>query len=65
MNKKWIAAAVVALPATIGGVVYATAQSGASSDVQSDVQQTSEEGYACPATGELLPCQSCCPLNQE
>jgi hypothetical protein len=19
-------------------------------------------GYKCPATGEVLPCQSCCPL---
>ena len=61
MNKKWIAAAVVALPATIGGITYATSQS----RTPDEVQQTSEEGYVCPATGEVLPCPNCCPLKQE
>ena len=61
MNKKWIAAAIVALPAAIGGIAYATAQSRAAGEVQ----QTSEEGYACPLTGEVLPCPNCCALQQE
>ena len=61
MNKKWIAAAVVALPATIGGIAYATAQSRPADEVKA----TSEEGYVCPATGEVLPCPNCCALKQE
>ncbi len=28
-------------------------------------EETAKEttGYTCPATGEVLPCQSCCPLQ--
>jgi hypothetical protein len=29
------------------------------------VQSSQEVGYICPATGEELPCQNCCPLNSE
>ena len=41
MNEKWIAASVVALPATIGGIAYATTQS----RTADKLQQTSEEGF--------------------
>ena len=45
---------VLALPgallvAVAGGWVYASVQAG---------------GFVCPLTGQLLPCQNCCPLIQ-
>jgi hypothetical protein len=49
-RRKLLWAAVLALPlAVVGGLVYANAQ------VQS---------YVCPITGEVLPCEKCCPLNE-
>lgn len=26
---------------------------------------TNADGYACPLTGDILPCERCCPLNGE
>ncbi len=60
MNKKWIGAALAVLPLAIGGgLVIANSQT--KNDQQ--VQANQEVGYICPATGEELPCQNCCPLN--
>ena len=51
--RKWIWAALLALPlAVAGGVVYAKSQ------------PASTGGIVCPITGEELPCPKCCPLNQ-
>ena len=61
MNKKVLTAAAVALPVLVGGLVYANSQK----PVQDQVQHASEEGYVCPATGEVLPCPNCCPLKEE
>jgi hypothetical protein len=51
-RKKWLAAALLAVPVVIGGgLAYASTQKA--------------EGYTCPVTGENLPCEKCCPLNGE
>lgn len=48
-RRKWLWSAVLALPLAIaGGFLYANAQG----------------GYICPVTGERLPCEKCCPLNE-
>ena len=52
--RKWIWAALVAVPlAVAGGVGLAYANS----------QQSNAGGFVCPVTGEVLPCSKCCPLN--
>ena len=49
-RRKWLWSAVLALPlAVAGGLVYANAQA---------------RSYICPITGEVLPCEKCCPLNE-
>jgi uncharacterized membrane protein len=49
-RRKWLWTALLALPlAVAGGLVYANAQA---------------RTYTCPLTGEQLPCEKCCPLNQ-
>jgi hypothetical protein len=49
-RRKWLWAALMAAPLAIGGgLVYAKAQA---------------SPYVCPITGEGLPCERCCPLNQ-
>ena len=49
-RRKVLWVALFALPVlVIGGLAYANSQ----------------RGYTCPLTGELLPCERCCPLNQE
>ena len=59
MDKKLLALPLVALPLAIGGFVYAASQSQPADAPNAATQ----EGYICPATGEELPCPSCCPLN--
>jgi hypothetical protein len=50
IRRKLLWAAVLALPlAVAGGLVYANAQARSS---------------VCPITGEVLPCEKCCPLNE-
>jgi hypothetical protein len=54
--RKWIYAALAALPlAVAGSLVYANSQGN---------PQDQAGGYVCPITGEELPCPNCCPLNQ-
>lgn len=49
-RRKWLWAALVAVPAVVaGGFAYANAQKA--------------RAYTCPITGEVLPCERCCPLN--
>lgn len=48
-RRKWIVASLLALPfAVAGGLVYGNSQ---------------PRGYTCPVTGETLPCEKCCQLN--
>jgi hypothetical protein len=49
-RRKWLWAALFAVPGVIGGLTYA-----------SGTRQA--EGFTCPVTGEELPCEKCCPLN--
>jgi hypothetical protein len=49
-RRNWLWTALLALPVTLAGVVYANSQA--------------RPGYVCPITGETLPCEKCCPLNQ-
>lgn len=51
-RRKWLWAALVAVPAAVGGIAYASTTNVA-------------KGYTCPVTGEELPCERCCPLNGE
>lgn len=56
--RKWIYAALAAVPlAVAGGLVYANTQGKVNLPQQAG-------GYVCPITGEELPCPNCCPLNQ-
>ena len=48
--KNWLWTAMLALPLAVAGVVYANSHT---------------RGYTCPLTGEQLPCEKCCPLNQK
>jgi len=57
--RKSLWAALVALPLVVGGVVYAGTQVKAAKAAQA------AEGYVCPITGEELPCEKCCPLNEQ
>jgi hypothetical protein len=48
-RKKWFWSTLCVLPLVVAGVVYANSHSAP---------------YICPLTGEELPCEKCCPLNQ-
>lgn len=61
MSGKLVAAAVVALPLAVGGIVYASTQAKSAEQAQ----QIEAAIYTCPLTGEELPCPNCCPLNDE
>ncbi len=49
-RRKWFVSLALALLLTVGGIVYAS---------------NHNRGYVCPLTGETLPCEKCCPLNQK
>lgn len=51
MKTALLVLGLLVLPAVIGGsFVYANSHK--------------STGYTCPITGEQLPCEKCCPLNQ-
>lgn len=51
IRRKWLWTAVLAVPlAVAGGLVYANARAAS---------------FTCPLTGEQLPCERCCPLNEQ
>lgn len=50
VRSKLLWTLLAALSLAIGGLVYA--------------KQQTADGYTCPITGEQLPCEKCCPLNQ-
>ncbi|MER3416855.1 MAG: hypothetical protein C4297_11675 [Gemmataceae bacterium] len=48
-RRRWLYAALLVLPVVaIGSLIAAT---------------TLSRSYVCPLTGEVLPCEKCCPLN--
>lgn len=49
-RRKWLWAALLSLPLAMAGVLYANSQA--------------RSVYICPLTGEELPCERCCPLDQ-
>jgi hypothetical protein len=50
-RRKWLFTTLFTLPLAIAGsMIYANSRS---------------RGYTCPLTGEQLPCEKCCPLNQK
>ena len=57
MYRKWILPTLVALPLAIGGLVVVASQSA------SEAKAANAEGFVCPITGDELPCEKCCPLN--
>ncbi|MEX2171195.1 MAG: hypothetical protein WD851_17880 [Pirellulales bacterium] len=60
--NKYAAATLVALPVlAASGLLYMQTTAEAKTN---ETQQVSEAGYVCPATGEVLPCEKCCPLNK-
>lgn len=59
-RRKLLGAVLLTLPLVAGGLVLAASQQPKDGK---QIQQTSEQGYICPATGEELPCPNCCPLN--
>jgi hypothetical protein len=56
-RRRWLLAALLALPLAAAGLVYGQML------VRADQPQNST-GYVCPRTGEELPCPRCCPLNE-
>ncbi len=51
MNRRmWMWAALLGLPLAVGGLVYAA-------------NARTAPSFTCPITGEVLPCEKCCPLN--
>ena len=60
-ERLLVGAALVSLPLIAGGLAIANAPKPATEPKQ----QVIAEGYICPVTGEELPCQSCCPLNDK
>ena len=58
--RRYVWAALVALPLVVGGLAYAAVQS-----QSSKLAPVETEGYICPLTGEDLPCPNCCPLSHE
>lgn len=51
MNRRnWLWAALLAVPVAVAGVVYANSHT---------------RSFTCPLTGEQLPCEKCCPLNEK
>lgn len=58
MNSKLVTGALLSLPLIVGGLVYANSQKAASKQEQ----KADATGNICPATGEELPCENCCPL---
>ena len=63
MTNKLVGAALVSLPILAGGIglVYANAQKQSGEQTE----KAATQGYICPATGEELPCESCCPLSSQ
>jgi len=57
MYRRWILAALVGLPLVVSGLMFAPSHSAG------DAQAANPQGFVCPITGENLPCQECCPLN--
>ncbi|MFO0842267.1 MAG: hypothetical protein U0797_07685 [Gemmataceae bacterium] len=49
-RRKWIWTALLAAPLAVAGLAFANSQA---------------RSYVCPITGETLPCEKCCPLNQD
>lgn len=80
-RRKWLWAALVAVPAVVAGTfAYANTQRAAGytcpltgerlpcpncCPLSEQPQQAAEEGYTCPLTGETLDCPGCCPLNKK
>jgi len=56
-TSKWLVRSM-ALLAVGSALVYA-------GSVPERVRSSSSQGFICPITGEVLPCEQCCPLNQE
>ncbi len=54
-NRKWLLAALVAVPLAGAALLYGPTL------VRADAPQT-KAGYVCPLTGQELPCPNCCPL---
>ncbi len=52
--------ALLALPLVVASVVYG--QTLAQRQIEQPAQAS---GYACPLSGEQLPCPKCCPLDQQ
>jgi hypothetical protein len=59
--RNLVLATLTVVTLVVGTVVYAEL-SARSSDKRETISQS---GYACPITGEELPCPNCCPLNQK
>ena len=54
IRRKWLWPALLSVPlgaAAVAGVVYANTQQA--------------QSFVCPITGEVLPCEKCCPLNEK
>lgn len=62
MDRRTFGAALLAVVplAVVGGLALANA-----SGANPTTEQSCCAGYICPATGEELPCENCCPLNAE
>ncbi|MEX2142398.1 MAG: hypothetical protein WD894_24225 [Pirellulales bacterium] len=63
MDRRGFGAVLLGIvPLTlVAGLVMASANA----TTKPTTEQSCCAGYICPATGEELPCENCCPLNAE
>lgn len=52
-RRNWIWAALLGAPLLVGGLVVAATAA------------RQAPAFVCPITGETLPCEKCCPLNDK
>ncbi len=56
--RNWLVLGLLVMSLGVGGsFIYAIHRSGTP-------QLANSAGFICPLTGQELPCQRCCPLNQ-
>jgi len=55
-KRKWLLAALFAVPLIGAGLAYAGGQSRGG-------ESSEKAGFVCPLTEETLPCPNCCPAR--
>ena len=59
-RKNWLVIALSLTPLLLAGGLFARSQIGTGAG-----SEQGHESFVCPLTGEELPCEKCCPLNEK